>query len=41
MTSVDSLRSLVAHPYSSTRLGTGARIFLDLFRNFPALFYKW
>ena len=38
------VRSLVVeptHPGSSPRLGTGARIFLDLFQDFPALCVKW
>ena len=29
------------HPGSSPQLGTGARTFLNLFQNFPALCVKW
>ena len=41
---VDQLvRSLMLEPIHSSfpRLGTGARTFLDLFQNFPALCVKW
>jgi hypothetical protein len=30
-----------AHPGSSLRLDTGARIFLDLFQDLMALFFQW